>query len=95
MQSINYQKIAIIVAIILLIPLFGNFFLEGFDWGVMDFAIMGILLFITGIAIDYAMKKFQNPIYRVLTATIIIFIFLAIWAELSVDAVSKMFNFIF
>lgn len=83
-------RVAIEVGIILLIPLFGNFFIEGWNWGVLDFVAMGLLLFIAGLAIDIAIRKFKNkPLYQVIAVLAILAILVLIWVELAVDAVSQ------
>lgn len=79
----NITRIAIIVGIILLIPLFGNFFVEGWNWGVGDFIIMGILLFVTGLLIDLAARKINTPLHRILAIAAIVLGFLCIWVGLA------------
>jgi hypothetical protein len=89
----NTLRIAVIVIIILFIPLFGNFFVEGWNWGVLDFVSMGILLFITGLAIDFTIRKFNNnPLYQSLSVIVIIGILLLLWVEMAVGAVSRSLN---
>ena len=65
MQKRNIIRIAGVVGAILLIPLFGNIFVDGWNWGVLDFIVMGTLLFVTGLALDLAVRKIHKPIYRV------------------------------
>lgn len=81
--------IAKVVGVILLVPLLGNLFSEGWSWGVADFVIMGTLLFGTGMAIDYAVRKVTSPTYRALAILGILAILFAIWIELAVDGVSQ------
>lgn len=86
----NIIRISIIVGIILLIPLFGNFFIQGWDWGILDFVFAGILFFITGLGIDFVIRKFKGkPLYQFLSVIVIIGILLLIWVEMAVDAVSR------
>ncbi len=82
-------RILIVVGLILLIPFFGNLFVEGWNWIVLDFIVMGALLFVTGLAIDFAIRRFPNPIQRILAIAAIIGALLLIWVELAVDAVSR------
>lgn len=67
----------------------------GWDWGPLDFLIMGALLFATGLAIDFAARKLTNPIFRVLAITTIILALLAIWVEIAVDGVSQLLTLLF
>ena len=91
----NIVKITVFVAIILLIPVFGNLFVEGWNWGPLDFVIIGSLLFLTGLAIDIVSQKLTNPIYKILAVIIIIGVLMAIWVELAVDGVSQMLGVLF
>lgn len=88
-------RIAIVVALILLIPLFGNLIVDGWNWSIGDFIIMGTLLFCTSLAINFTIKQITHPIYRILACAFIVLVLLAIWAELAVDAVSQLLNFLF
>ncbi len=85
----SVRRVAGVVGIILLIPIGGNLFVEGWNWGVLDFVVMGALLFVTGLALDFVLRKVQNPVYRVLGCFLIVLALLAVWAELAVDAVSR------
>lgn len=88
MQRKDFIRIAVIVGAILLIPVFGNLFVEGWDWGVFDFVLMGALLYATGLAITFVTRKIADPMYRVLACGVILLILIVLWAELAVDAVS-------
>ncbi len=88
MQKKNITRILTIVILILLIPLFGNIFVDGWNWGVFDFIFMGALLFVTGLAIDFVARKIANRTYRVIVIIAIVLVLIALWTELAVDAVS-------
>lgn len=83
------------VGLILLIPVFGNIYVEGWNWGPMDFLFMGGLLFITGMSISLAASNITNLTLRAITIIGIVMAFIAIWTELAVDAVSRLLAFIF
>lgn len=51
---------------------------------VRSLMVMGILLFCAGLAIDFAVKKFNKSAYRILAVAVIVLAFLLIWAELAV-----------
>lgn len=89
MQKKNLIRILIIVALILLIPLFGNVFVDGWNWGVFDFITVGALLFVTGLAIDFAVRKIVNRTYRIIAIILIVLALITLWTELAVDAVSR------
>jgi peptidoglycan/LPS O-acetylase OafA/YrhL len=75
-------RIALVTALLLLIPLVAMQFTDEVDWDLADFAVMGAMLFITGLLIDLAMKKMGK--YRVVATIVIIVAFLWLWAELAV-----------
>ncbi len=95
MQKKNITRILTIVVLILLIPAFGNMFVDGWNWGVFDFITMGALLFVTGLAIDFAARKITNRTYRVFAIIVIVLGLIALWTELAVDAVSTAIKSIF
>jgi hypothetical protein len=91
----RYIRIAAIVLLILVIPLVmtihdGAVEGVGWNWTPIDFITMGGLLFLTGLAIDFAARKLTQPAHRIIAVAAIIFVFLAIWTELAVGAVSKL-----
>jgi hypothetical protein len=95
----NIVRIVIIVGVILLIPLVmtihdGAVEGVGWNWTPIDFAVMGTLLFVTGLAIDFAVRKIADPLYRVAAVIAIVFACLAIWGQLAVGAVSQLVVFL-
>lgn len=87
----NIIRIALIVLVILLIPLFGNMFIEGWNWSFTDFIIMGALLFVTGLAIDYSVRHITKPLYRTIAIVAIVLALLVVWVELATGGVSRAF----
>lgn len=67
---------------ILLVPLAAMQFTDEVRWTPSDFIIMGALIFITGLSLDFVMRKADK--YRLALATVIIVLFLWVWAELAV-----------
>lgn len=59
-------------------------FTEEVDWASRDFAIMAILIIGVGLSIDFAYRKVNSRILRVISLFIIFGIFVLIWAELAV-----------
>lgn len=94
MDKKRVKKILSIVCLILLIPLLGMAFSDGWDWGVFDFVFMGALLFINGLGIDYAWRKFNDPSQKVMAVTFVVIVFLAIYTELAVGAVSQIIYYL-
>lgn len=95
MRNSNIKKIAFVVVIILLFALIGNFTVQGWNWGPIDFVVAGILLFGTGLLIDFAIRKLKNPIARIIAVLAIVLAFLMIWAEIAVDGVTMALSLLF
>jgi hypothetical protein len=64
MHNKNIFRIAIGTACLLLLPLLGNQFNEGCNWGLFDFVFMGALLFGTGLAYELVASKGGTIAYR-------------------------------
>ncbi|MDG1022912.1 MAG: hypothetical protein P8O72_02605 [Flavobacteriaceae bacterium] len=69
---------------LLLIPLFGMFLYAEVNWGLFDFIIMGLLLILVGVGINFIENRTQNLKKRILFIGILILIFMVIWVELAV-----------
>lgn len=85
-------RVVIIVALILLVPLIAMQFTKEVDWGLSDFVVMGVLLFVTGMGVELSLKKLANPTHKVVVSLLIVFVFLLIWAELAVGIVGTPFG---
>lgn len=83
---INKRLIIILssVFVLLLIPLVAMQFTNEVNWGILDFAIMGILLFGTGLVIEFVLRKVKKNTNRILICGTILFALFLIWAELAV-----------
>ncbi|MEX1997347.1 MAG: hypothetical protein WEA04_01580 [Candidatus Andersenbacteria bacterium] len=80
MENKRLARIALVVGLLLLLPLFGNIFIDGWNWSFGDFLVMGSLLFGTGFAIDLAVRKIANSVHRFIVIIAILLAFLLIWA---------------
>lgn len=88
-QNNNIKRIAIVVGLLLLIPLYGNIFINGWNWGLADFVFAGLFFFVLGFSLDFISKYFTKSAHRIIACVTIIVIFFLIWVELAVDAVSQ------
>ena len=68
----------------LLIPLIGMAISDEINWSVFDFIIMGFLLILLSIGINFVIKHVKNLKNRFLYIGILVLIFILIWAELAV-----------
>ena len=65
MQNKNIVRPALVTAGILLIPFFGNIYVDGWKWGPLDFVVAGAFLFGTGVAYELISKKGGTAAYRI------------------------------
>ena len=82
----NKRLIIILAAmsVILLIPFIAMQFTDEVDWSVRDFAIMGVLLYGTGLLCELVLRKVKTVQNRILICGAVVIAFLLIWAELAV-----------
>lgn len=71
-------------AILLSIPYIAMQFTTEVDWNITDFAIMGVLLFGTGLLCELVMRTVKSIDNRILICGAVLFVFFLIWAELAV-----------
>ena len=69
---------------LLLIPLIGMVITDEINWSPFDFIIMGSLLFLLSIGINFVSNRTKNLENRILYIGILILILILIWAELAV-----------
>lgn len=84
--KVDLRRPVLLTLGVLAIPL-----LARFPWGVLDFVIMGVLIFATTFGVEFVWKKL-DPRYRVVAALIILGAAFLLWAELSVDLVSQILS---
>ena len=63
-------RVALVTALILLIPLVAMQVGDGTDWGVFDFVFAGVLLAGTGLVLEQAARRGSSVAYRVAAAAI-------------------------
>jgi len=70
--------------VILSIPLIAMQFTSEVSWTLSDFAIMGILLFLTVFTIDLVLKKVKTFTSRLIIVSVILIVLMLAWAEMAV-----------
>ncbi|TNF49332.1 MAG: hypothetical protein EP305_03115 [Bacteroidetes bacterium] len=81
------KRVALILTsgtILLSVPLIAKQFTEEVNWSLRDFAIMGVLLFGTGILIELILRKVKDLKFRFIIGGAVLLISFLIWAELAV-----------
>ncbi len=69
---------------LLVIPLIGMLFSDEMNWKLFDFIVMGALLLIGSIGINFIVDRITSAKMRIILILVILFMFLLIWAELAV-----------
>ena len=82
------KKSALYPLLLLGIPLIGNIFVDGFNWGFFDFIIMGSLILLFSSGINLVLLRQKSIQYNVTVIGVLVLIFLIIWAELAVGILS-------
>ena len=76
---------------LLLIPIFGNIFLDEFDWSLFDFILMGIILISLGFLINLIIDKLKKRSYKIILIIITLFFFILLYVELAVGIIGTPF----
>jgi len=84
MENSRLTFILISIAVLLSIPLIAMQFTDEVDWSVFDFIIMGTLLLITGLSVEFVLRSFKRIQDRLLICGVILLVFFLVWAELAV-----------
>jgi hypothetical protein len=54
------------------------------NWSIMDFVVAGVLLFGTGLTIEFVLRKVKSKKNRILICGFILLVLLLLWIELAV-----------
>jgi hypothetical protein len=84
MKAYRLMIILAAAAFLLLIPFIGMQFTKEVNWSLSDFAIAGLLLFGTGLSVEFTLRKSKNRNFRTFAIIAIVIISLLIWVELAV-----------
>ena len=77
------MKKIIYTLILLTIPFLSNIYINDFNWSMVDFIIMGVLIFSCISFISFIKKKFSG-IKETLAIIIVVLVFILLWTELAV-----------
>tara|TARA_B100000953_G_C17784070_1_gene346586 strand:- start:192 stop:476 length:285 start_codon:yes stop_codon:yes gene_type:complete len=91
MRTKDLSVILFIVATILLIPLLAMQFTNEVNWSGSDFLVMGSLLFLSGIALQFVRYRLKTRKSRIIASSAILLVLFIIWAELAVGILGTPF----
>lgn len=83
-QNKRLTGILITAGSILLIPLIAMQFTAEVNWNLFDFIVAAILLFGTGLILEFALRKITNSKYRLIAILLLFAGLFLLWAELAV-----------
>ena len=91
MRTKDLSIILFIVATILLIPLLAMQFTNEVNWSGSDFLVMGSLLFLSGLALQFVRYRLKTRKSRIIASSAILILLFIIWAELAVGILGTPF----
>ncbi len=74
-----WKSPAIITALILLIPLLGNYFVAGWNWELRGFLLVGTILFGIGLTYQLVTRNVDTSAYRAAVGVALVAAFLVVW----------------
>ncbi len=63
---------------------------EGWHWGLLDYVVMGVLLFGAGLAYEYFAARLGNRRHRAILGAALLCAVLGVWVELAVGGISQL-----
>ena len=82
MKNIRLFCILLAVPVLLLIPFIAMKFGNEVKWTALDFATMGVMLLVTGLACEIALRIFKTTLMKAAAVAIVLFGFLMVWGAL-------------
>jgi len=83
----SFVRVAIGTGLILLIPFFGNLFIDGWNWSPFDFIVWGALVFGAGLTYELVAKRMSNKAYRFAVGLAVGTAFILTWVNLAVEII--------
>lgn len=87
MNNTRIIRPLIVTICILLIPLIAMQFTSEVQWSPSDFAIMGMLLLVTGLGFEYLTSRKEAPAYKIAAGLSILTAFLLTWGNMAVGLI--------
>ena len=83
-QNLRLIGILLVPATLVLIAAIGSQFSSEFNWGIFDFVVVGILLFGTGLLIEFVLRTVKKFEHRLIICAGILAVLALIWIEIAV-----------
>jgi predicted Kef-type K+ transport protein len=91
MRNSVFAWIAIATIVVLLIPFAAMQLTSEVQWGIMDFIVMGFIVFVSGTVFVVAARKIPQRYWWVLGGIVAVALFY-VWAELAVGIFTSLGN---
>lgn len=91
-MKLRLSIILSLIVILLLIPFIGMQFTDEINWTLFDFIAAFILLFTTGIVIEFVIRKVPNIKYKTVLILLVLILLFLIWIELAVGVFGTLFQ---
>ena len=87
-----FRRLAIGSIVLLAIPLLGTLMTDQFDWNIMDFVIMGSMLFGFNVTVSLVYKNIDDRTIRLIAVAVAIVVLILFWMELAVGIFNSPFS---
>lgn len=81
---LNMSRKVFYPLLLLIIPLIGMNFTNDIDWDLSDFIVAGLILLVFSLTANFIVLRISNRNRRVFFITILLILFMLVWAELAV-----------
>ncbi len=81
-KNIRLVGIVATIGLLLLVPFVAMRFTDEVNWTVFDFVVMGVLLLVTGLTIEVALRKLNGALVKAAAVLAIMFGFVMVWGAL-------------
>jgi hypothetical protein len=83
MEKKQFITIAIRSTIVLIIPILGQLFVRGWNWGLSDFIFAWVFFNVLGITYTFVTNKIDHRAGKVAAGIVIIALFAFVWIKLA------------
>lgn len=83
MKRNQFIKILVKSTVALLIPVLGQMFVNGWNWGLGDFVFAWVFFNLLGITYTFVQNRINNRAWKILVGLIVIGIFAFVWIRLA------------
>ncbi|HMQ05285.1 MAG TPA: hypothetical protein PKD26_15315 [Pyrinomonadaceae bacterium] len=81
-KNIRLVGIVATIGLLLLVPFVAMRITDEVNWTVFDFVVMGVLLLVTGLLIEAALRKLNGALVKAAAVLAILFGFIMVWGAL-------------